>query len=85
MAKESLSDDAGAFNTSNHSSTSNLQDESILEDHIEENLAKAKALITVLQCEGLHNCSLATQHDYLSVLEDVLNEVGKGFARMRDK
>lgn len=80
MANYSLSDDALAFNTPNplnNPPNDNLQDE------VETNLAKVKALIAIAQCEGLSNCSVTIQHDYLSVLDDLVGKAVGGFNEMR--
>lgn len=78
MAKDSISDDLSSINIPNDSN--HLLELSNIKEVIENNLAKAKALLTVARSEGLHNCSLSIQYDYLEVIEDLLGEVSKNLA-----
>lgn len=84
MAKDSLSDDAHAFNPHFPLSNNFPQNLSDLADQIENDLAKAKSLVIVaLWGEGLNSCSVNIQHDYLSVLDDLLEKISKGFICLR--
>ena len=84
MANCSLSDDAQAFNPSGPSSSIPSPNISDLEDVVEDNLSKAKALLAIAMWgEGLNSCSINIQHDYLSVLDDLIEKAMSGFTEIR--
>lgn len=87
MAGDTLRDRASAVNSS-LSSTSNTQDLPLdafdWEDHIEDHLNKAIALISIAQGGGISQCSESSQHYFLCVLDDLLHEMKKGLQAVHE-
>lgn len=83
MAKDSLGDHLYAVNQCCPFCNNPLNEEDIdWQDLVADNIAKTKALVAVATWEGISKCDEATQHHYLSVLDDLLTIVARGFRNL---
>lgn len=89
MAKDTLGDRPPAVNipTSPFRPTAEHYPQTSADwlDYVQDNLDKARALITVAQWgQGLDSCSESNRHDYLLVIEELLDAVAFGAAGLKN-
>jgi hypothetical protein len=87
MAKCNVNDPSSLVNNSPAASENDPINDFIAtlypNERLEDLIAKAEALVVIGQFGGIYNCSKAVQFQYLSILNDMLDEVKRGVKQMR--